>query len=117
MQSEEYKEKHRNTQTSRMRDPELRAKCGWRKGLSRPQKTCPHCKRTDNLLSFFNTHFENCNTLNNNRKVFIRSFLFLQECDKIKNNIDFSTKTINIQHIEKIFLKNKFGTNEFYNYS
>ena len=117
MQSEEYKEKHRNNQTSRMRDPELRAKCGWRKGLSRPSKTCPWCNQNNNTLKFFNTHFENCNTLNNNRKIFIRSFLFLQECDKIKNNIDFSTKTINIQHIEKIFLKNKFGTNEFYNYS
>ena len=118
MQSEEYKEKHRNNQKERMKDPEIR-----KKALAnlikeaRPAKTCPHCERTDNLLSFFNTHFENCNTLNNNRKVFIRSFLFLQECDKIKNNIDFSTKTINIQHIEKIFLKNKFGTNEFYNYS
>ena len=118
MQSEEYKEKHRNNQKERMKDPEIR-----KKALAnlikeaRPAKTCPHCERTDNLLSFFNTHFENCNRLNNKRKVFIRSFLFLQECDKIKNNIDFSTKTINIQHIEKIFLKNKFGTNEFYNYS
>ena len=118
MQSEEYKEKHRNNQKERMKDPEIR-----KKALAnlikeaRPAKTCPHCERTDNLLSFFNTHFENCNILNNKRKVFIRSFLFLQECDKIKNNIDFSTKTINIQAIEKIFLKNKFGTNEFYNYN
>lgn len=118
MQSEEYKEKHRNNQKERMKDPEIR-----KKALAnlikdaRPAKTCPHCERTDNLLSFFNTHFENCNILNNKRKVFIRSFLFLQECDKIKNTKDFSTKTINIQAIEKIFLKNKIGTNEFYNYS
>lgn len=118
MQSEDYKEKHRQNQKERMKDPEIR-----KKALAnlikdpRPQKTCPWCNQNNNTLKFFNTHFENCNTLNNNRKVFIRSFLFLQECDKIKNNIDFSTKTINIQHIEKIFLKNKFGTNEFYNYS
>lgn len=118
MQSEDYKEKHRQNQKERMKDPEIR-----KKALAnlikdpRPQKTCPWCNQNNNTLKFFNRHFENCNTLNNNRKVFIRSFLFLQECDKIKNNIDFSTKTINIQHIEKIFLKNKFGTNEFYNYS
>ena len=118
MQSEEYKEKHRQNQKERMKDPEIR-----KKALAnlikdpRPSKTCPWCNQNNNTLKFFNRHFENCNTLNNNRKVFIRSFLFLQECDKIKNNIDFSTETINIQHIEKIFLKNKFGTNEFYNYS
>lgn len=124
LQKEEYKEKHRNNQKIRMQDPELRAKCGWRKGLSRPSKTCPWCNQTHNTLGFFNTHFENCR----NKKDLAKRYLRVSCILNIFNNLDIETKSqlskyeLNGKEKERrinfMFYKtpNLIGTQDFYNY-
>ena len=123
LQKEEYKEKHRNNQKIRMQDPELRAKCGWRKGLSRPSKTCPWCNQTHNTLGFFNTHFENCR----NKKDLAKRYLRVSCILNIFNNLDNETKSQLSKYelsgkekerrINFMFYKtpNLIGTHDFYN--
>lgn len=123
LQKEDYKEKHRNNQKERMQDPELRAKCGWRKGLSRPAKTCPWCNQTHNTLGFFDTHFENCRNKKDLAKRYLRVFCILN----IFNNLDIETKLqlskyeLNGKEKERrinfMFYKtpNLIGTHEFFN--
>ena len=98
MQTEEYKKKHSDNQKERLKDPAIRAACGWRRGTGKPFRKCVHCGKVGNTKQHFKTHFNNCRIIKDLRASFIRTHLLYLET---LNNNELLTKNLNQQHFNK----------------
>ena len=98
MQTEEYKKKHSDNQKERLKDPAIRAACGWRRGTGKPFRKCVHCGQSGNTKHHFNIHFNNCKIIKDIRASFIRTHLLYLET---LNNDKLLTKNLNQQHFNK----------------
>lgn len=102
MQTEEYRDKHRQNQLKRMKDPILRAKCGWNRGTAMPMRTCPHCGFVGNNANFRNRHLDNCRTIKNKRACLLRILFFSRLLD---SSIITGTKTtFNVKDIKWLYI-------------
>ena len=63
MSSDEYRSKQSDIQKERLKDPRIRAACGWRKGkigMTYEHVSCPHCYKSGGKNAMVRYHFDNC---------------------------------------------------------